>query len=147
MDSKYQSALSVIITLLISFQIGRVNGCENYWQSNNDGASSSRRPFDVCYRSYRDSNYGDYSYRYICNSTIVNENLTANGYTVWKQFYNGVGCQGDANATLLEETVPFAIYCGGNDCDLVRWREYKINISDTNIGLSIIFGIQIFEQI
>eukprot|EP00484_Ammonia_sp_Unknown_P001283 CAMPEP_0197021328 /NCGR_PEP_ID=MMETSP1384-20130603/2198_1 /TAXON_ID=29189 /ORGANISM="Ammonia sp." /LENGTH=228 /DNA_ID=CAMNT_0042449129 /DNA_START=36 /DNA_END=719 /DNA_ORIENTATION=+ len=113
--------------LLICVLIDCISGCENYWQSNNDGASSSRRPFDVCYRSYRDSRFGDYSYRYVCNSTIVNENYTANGYTVWKQFFNGVGCEGEPNATLIEDTVPYAIYCGGTDCDLVRYRVYDVD--------------------
>ena len=84
----------LIWSLLIIFKIRRIISCENYWQSNNDGASSSRRPFDVCYRSYRDSADGDYSYSYMCNTSVVNENYTVNGYTVFKRFYNGVGCEG-----------------------------------------------------
>mmetsp|Transcript_2108 Transcript_2108/g.1820 ORF Transcript_2108/g.1820 Transcript_2108/m.1820 type:complete len:266 (+) Transcript_2108:130-927(+) len=126
--------LILILSSLIIFKIRRILSCENYWQSNNDGASSSRRPFDVCYRSYRDSVGGDYSYRYICNTTIVNENYTVNGYTVFKQFYNGVGCEGEPNATLLEDTLPFAIKCGGDDCDLIRYRVYTVDTTDNSTG-------------
>lgn len=122
------------LTLLLSMQITRIASCSNYWQSNNDGASSSRRPFDICYRSYRDSIKGDYSYRYICNDTIVNENFTVGGYSVFKQFYNGVGCDGEPNATILEDTMPFSIYCGGPSCDIVRYRVYDIDINDDQMG-------------
>ena len=85
---------ALLWSLLMICKLRRIVSCENYWQSNNDGASSSRRPFDVCYRSYRDSTGGDYSYKYICNTSVINENYTVNGFTVFKQFYNGVGCQG-----------------------------------------------------
>ena len=120
-----------IITLFLSLH-PVVKSCENYWQSTNDGASSTRRPFDVCYRSYRDNVGGDYSYRYICNNTFVNDNVTVNGHTVFKQFFNGVSCHGNPNATVLEDTLPYAIYCGGNDCDLVRYRVYDIEGDECN---------------
>eukprot|EP00485_Elphidium_margaritaceum_P004460 CAMPEP_0202699308 /NCGR_PEP_ID=MMETSP1385-20130828/12529_1 /ASSEMBLY_ACC=CAM_ASM_000861 /TAXON_ID=933848 /ORGANISM="Elphidium margaritaceum" /LENGTH=267 /DNA_ID=CAMNT_0049356213 /DNA_START=38 /DNA_END=841 /DNA_ORIENTATION=- len=130
----FTSITSLLWCLLVCHHIRVLSACENYWQSVNDGASSTRRPFDVCYRSYRDSLFGDYSYRYICNNDIVNENLTANGHTVWKQYFNGVGCVGEPNATLLENTPPYLIYCGGTDCDVVRYRVYNIDPTDEQTG-------------
>ena len=126
---------SMTIWLIFISQINVTLTCENYWQSTNEGASSSRRPFDVCYRSYRRANDMDYSYRYICNETYVNDNYTVNGYTVFKQFFDGVSCEGEPNATFLEDTLPFSIYCGGSDCDLVRYRVYDIDSNNDQIGL------------
>lgn len=124
----------ICLLSLYIFKIRYISCCSNYWQSNNDGASSSRRPFDICYRSYRDSTDIDYSYRYICNTSQVNENVTVNGFTVFKQFFNGVGCEGEPNATLLEDTIPFAIYCGGDPCETIRYRVYDVNIGDNKTG-------------
>jgi len=122
------------LLLSLTFLVSIVASCGNYWQSNNDGASSSRRPFDICYRSYRDNLKGDYSYRYICNETVVNENYTVNGHTVFKQFFNGVGCVGEPNATILEDTLPFSIHCGGTDCNIVRYRVYDVDPNDEQMG-------------
>eukprot|EP01083_Nonionella_stella_P092010 257387_1 len=124
------TALRFLFTFvcLVCIGIKSTTCCENYWQSNNNGPSSSRRPFDVCYRSYRyrDASRGDWSYNYICNQSVVNGNLTVGGYSVFKQFYHGVGCEGEPNATILEDTPPFSIYCGGSECPVVRYRVYDI---------------------
>ena len=136
MVSLHSKSIPTIRWLLtITLQMGVMLCCENYWQSVNEGASSSRRPFDVCYRSYRRMDDLDYSYRYICNETYINDNYTVNGYTVYKQFFSGVGCEGEANATFLEDTLPFSVYCGGSDCDLVRYRVYDMDSSNDQIGL------------
>eukprot|EP01084_Bolivina_argentea_P156320 272425_1 len=127
-----QTPYTFYMISLLSFLL--VDSCENYFQAGGSDppSSASRRPFDVCYRSYKDSIDGDYSYKYICNETYY-ENYTVSGYTVFKQYYNGVGCGGTINATFLEDA-PYDIKCGGKDCDLVQYRIYDIDTNDTTKG-------------
>ena len=34
----------------------------------------------------------------------------------------------------MEDTLPFAIYCGGDDCDLIRYRIYTVDPTNNKTG-------------
>eukprot|EP01084_Bolivina_argentea_P210912 358856_1 len=99
----YLLVLSIIISSIYS-------KCNHYYQSS--GPSSTKRPFDICYKSEIDNNLSPTSYRYYCiDSTPADYgNNSVTGYTAFREDFNDINCLGKPNRTRIVNK-PFRILC------------------------------------
>eukprot|EP01084_Bolivina_argentea_P210911 358855_1 len=103
----YLLVLSIIISSIYS-------KCNHYYQSS--GPSSTKRPFDICYKSEIDNNLSPTSYRYYCIESTQEEygNNSVNGHTAFRQDFNDIDCKGNANSTRIVNE-PYHILCNNNN--------------------------------
>eukprot|EP01083_Nonionella_stella_P252517 869930_1 len=121
----YLLVLSIIISSIYS-------KCNHYYQSS--GPSSTKRPFDICYKSEIDNNLSPTSYRYYCiDSTPADYgNNSVTGYTAFREDFNDINCLGKPNRTRIVNK-PFRILCENDNptCEILRFRQYPIKNSSS----------------
>mmetsp|Transcript_49965 Transcript_49965/g.83200 ORF Transcript_49965/g.83200 Transcript_49965/m.83200 type:complete len:295 (-) Transcript_49965:179-1063(-) len=107
--------------------------CNHYYQSTD--ASSTKRPFDICYHSHIDDDtmLGT-SWNYVCvpeaEMPDVDLNQTVDGFGVYKQEFGSVGCvavPGENPETRIVQQ-PHRIVCNKESphCDVLRVRQHPI---------------------